>query len=170
MPTSPVRTRAYPRPLRAAHDSAGGTPLGVEDCAALYRTDAAGRIAAIREGLPADFIASLAGRMGVAQEQVLTWLGLARATVSRKVREGVSLSQDETERALALARLVGQVETMVAESGDPEGFDAPAWTAHWLSQPNPALGDSTPGEWLDTADGRALVASLLLRMQTGAYA
>jgi uncharacterized protein (DUF2384 family) len=65
---------------------------------------------------------------------------------------------------------VGQVQALVRESGNPEGFDAAQWTATWLQRPNPALGGRTPGDYMDTADGRELVASLVAQMQGGAYA
>jgi uncharacterized protein (DUF2384 family) len=56
------------------------------------------------------------------------------------------------------------------ESGEPEGFDAATWTANWLEEPNAALGGRAPGEFMDTADGRSLVAGLVAQMQSGAYA
>jgi uncharacterized protein (DUF2384 family) len=79
------------------------------------------------------------------------------------------LSQDESERALGIARLIGLVEKIVGESGEPAGFDAARWTAAWLERPNNALGGKTPGDFMDTADGRALVAGLVAQMQSGAY-
>jgi uncharacterized protein (DUF2384 family) len=79
------------------------------------------------------------------------------------------LSQDESERALGIARLIGLVEKIVGESGEPAGFDAARWTAAWLERPNNALAGKTPGDFMDTADGRALVAGLVAQMQSGAY-
>jgi uncharacterized protein (DUF2384 family) len=86
------------------------------------------------------------------------------------VKDDEVLSQDESERALGITSLVGQVQKIVSESGSPEGFDAARWTADWLEEPNAALGGKTPGEFMDTADGRALVSGLISQMQTGAYA
>ena len=40
----------------------------------------------------------------------------------------------------------------------------------WLQRPHSALGGQPPGELMDTADGRALVAGLVAQMQSGAYA
>lgn len=95
---------------------------------------------------------------------------LARATVDRKIQKRQRLSQEESERILAVVGLIGQVDSIVQESGNPGGFDAPRWTAEWLQRPHPALGGRTPGELLDTADGRALVSDLLAQQQSGAYA
>ncbi len=66
----------------------------------------------------------------------------------------------------ALVALVGRV---VVESGGPAGFDAHAWTTRWLSRPAPALGGKRPMEYMGTPEGRALLATLVMRMQSGAY-
>ncbi|MCV2357037.1 MbcA/ParS/Xre antitoxin family protein [Paucibacter sp. B2R-40] len=76
---------------------------------------------------------------------------------------------NDSVRLVGKARLVGQVQQMVAESGDQEGFDAAAWVEQWLESPLPALGGRKPATFMDTTDGQALVATLLARMQTGAY-
>lgn len=65
--------------------------------------------------------------------------------------------------------LVALVRRIVAESGDPEGFDADAWTTRWLSRPVPALGGKRPMEYMGTPEGRALLETLVMRMQSGAY-
>jgi len=70
----------------------------------------------------------------------------------------------------SLRALVQQVQTIVAESGLPEGFDTTRWTIDWLAQPNAALGGRTPNEFIDTPEGRAVLAGLLAQMQSGAYA
>jgi uncharacterized protein (DUF2384 family) len=69
-----------------------------------------------------------------------------------------------------MVRLVGQVQAMVNESGNPKGFDAAKWLAQWMEQPIPALGGKNPASMMDTAEGQAVVSSLLAKMQTGAYA
>jgi putative toxin-antitoxin system antitoxin component (TIGR02293 family) len=137
---------------------------------AFYDAGHVDRIGIVKAGLPAKLLTALANDMHVTREQVYRWLGIARATANRKVKAGNALSQDESERALGLARLIGQVEKIVAESGEAEGFYAAQWTAQWLEKPNRALGGKPPGEFMDTADGRALVAGLVAQMQSGAYA
>lgn len=128
------------------------------------------RIGMVKTGLPARMLATLADDMHVPRERLYGWLGIARTTANRKVKAGEVLSQDDSERVLGIASLVGQVQKIVAESGTPDGFDAARWTADWLAEPNTALGGRPPGEFMDTADGRALVSALVAQMQTGAYA
>jgi uncharacterized protein (DUF2384 family) len=95
---------------------------------------------------------------------------VSRAAVDRKVKAKQLLSKDESERTLGLARLVAQVETIVNESGNPKGFDAAKWLAQWLRERQGSLGGKRPLELIDTADGRGLVAELIARARTGAYA
>lgn len=68
-----------------------------------------------------------------------------------------------------VSSLAALVQRVVDESGDPTGFDASAWTVRWLGRPNPALGGACPAEYMATPEGRALVETLIMRMQSGAY-
>lgn len=128
------------------------------------------RIGMVKAGLPARLLVTLANDMHVPRERLYGWLGIARTTANRKVKDDGVLSQDESVRALGITRLVGQVQKIVSESGSPDGFDAARWTADWLEEPNDALGGRTPGEFMDTSDGRALLSGLVAQMQSGAYA
>jgi putative toxin-antitoxin system antitoxin component (TIGR02293 family) len=141
-----------------------------ESAAAYYRASPLDRIALIRGRVPAAYVVALTQSMRIPRERLYSTLKLARATVDRKIQKRQRLSQEESERILAVARLIGQADSLVQESGDPTGFDAPQWTAAWLQHPHPALGGRTPGELLDTADGRNLVSQLLAQQQAGTYA
>lgn len=136
----------------------------------LYRVDPQTRIAAIRKGIPASIVGELSSTMGMSKELLLGSLGLSRATISRKERDKTALSKDESERVLGVASLIGKVQTMVEESGDPNSFDAAPWLADWLARPLPALGGATPASYMDTFEGQKLVAGLLSMSQSGAYA
>ena len=71
---------------------------------------------------------------------------------------------------IGLAKLVGQLEAMVEESGNGTGFDAHAWISQWLSEPLPAFGGARPIDLIDTMEGQGMVASALAKLQSGAYA
>jgi putative toxin-antitoxin system antitoxin component (TIGR02293 family) len=86
------------------------------------------------------------------------------------VRSSKLLNPDESERVMGIARLLGLAQSLVQESGELEKFDGARWVAAWLDRPLPALGGKHPGEFMDTADGRTLVADLLAQQQSGAYA
>lgn len=136
----------------------------------LYRSDPQHRIEAIRRGIPAASVGQLSARMGMSKEYLINSLRLSRATINRKERDGAVLSSDESERVLGVETLIGMVQTMVEQSGNPEGFDAPRWLSTWLAQPLPALGGATPASYMDTFEGQRLVADILAMSQSGAYA
>lgn len=171
--SEPGKTRvARKRPPMGAKTMRAAAPvhLNLGDFVTAYRTDAVERIRLVRQGIPASAVEIMAKRMDMPKERLVVTLGLARATVDRKARENKSLSKDDSSRLLGMARLVGQVEAMVEESGNPTGFNAAEWVARWLEQPLPALGGQRPGELMDTPDGQGLVSGLIARMQSGAYA
>jgi putative toxin-antitoxin system antitoxin component (TIGR02293 family) len=136
----------------------------------IYESPPVARIEVIRRGIPAKRVSALSREMDLTQESLIETLGLTRATLSRKAREDKPLSQDESERVLGVEALIGQVQAMIADSGDPAGFDAAKWVAKWLQAPLPALGGDKPASYMDTIEGQKLVASLLSMTQSGAYA
>ena len=138
-------------------------------CLTLYRATPLDRIAMIRRGIPAA-AKRLFADLSIAQAAGFKALNLSTATVNKKAKHGETLSPDESERVVGLARLVGQVEAMIQESGDPGGFDSGAWMARWLTEPLPALGGTCPADLMDTMEGQGLVAAALSSIQSGAYA
>jgi putative toxin-antitoxin system antitoxin component (TIGR02293 family) len=136
----------------------------------IFRASSDDRIRLIRKGVPAAKVKRLISDLHFEQGYLLKMLNLKTSTVNRKAARDEALSAEESERVLGIAKLVGQLEAMVEESGDPEGFDAPAWLSQWLRQPLPAFGGRKPIELLDTIEGQSLVAQALSRIQSGAYA
>ena len=128
------------------------------------------RIGIIREGLPARDAKNMLLDLGVEQKTFFQALGLKTATVNRKIQNDLLLPSDESERLLGVAKLIGHLQTIVDESGDPQGFDASKWMARWLRESLPAFGGKKPIDFLDTMEGQALVADALARIQSGAYA
>jgi len=137
---------------------------------AYFHADPMERIQIIKQGVSAQEVETLAVQLRWPKDQLSETLGLARATVARKLKEKRPLSVEDGARVLGMARLVGQVQAMVEESGDPKGFDAAAWVADWLERPVPALGGRKPAEFMDTTEGQGLVADLVAQFQSGAYA
>jgi putative toxin-antitoxin system antitoxin component (TIGR02293 family) len=135
----------------------------------LYRTSAYERVKIVKAGLPAKYVKVLTVSMHMPIEKFYRTTGLARPTVDRKIRSSKLLSQDESERVMGIARLVGQAQNLVEQSGGAADFDAGRWVGDWLQKPLPALDGRSPGELMDTVDGRALVSDLLAQQQSGAY-
>ncbi|HDR9057792.1 TPA: DUF2384 domain-containing protein [Burkholderia vietnamiensis] len=65
--------------------------------------------------------------------------------------------------------LVTQVQSMIEEAGNQDGFDARSWLFDWLHSPVPALGDQRPVDYLHTPEGIDLISRMLASAQTGAY-
>ena len=135
-----------------------------------FHADPISRVEAIKSGIPTTFVDEIAAEMDRPKEWLLPMLGLSAAAFNRKKSKSKPLSKEESEHVLGIARLVGQVEAMVKESGDRADFKAAQWAARWLEDPCAALGGRTPGELMDTAEGRAIVFNVLARAQSGAYA
>lgn len=127
-------------------------------------------VAATQEGLAASRIQEIANAMHVSRAHLLRMLKLPRAAIGRKIRRGAMLSAAQAERVMGLEQLIGQVATMVENSGNPRGFEAARWVSEWLEQPVSALGGATPADFMDTVAGQSLVSNLLERSRAGVFA
>lgn len=136
----------------------------------IHRAAPAERVRMIKDGVPAARAKRIIADLSLPQGVAFDALRLSVATVNRKAAQHAVLAADEGERVLGVARLIGQLEAMIEESGDGRGFDARAWISRWLGEPLPALGGARPLDLLDTMEGQALVAGTLARTQSGAYA
>jgi putative toxin-antitoxin system antitoxin component (TIGR02293 family) len=136
----------------------------------IYRSSPQARITMIRNGVKAGDAKQMISDLHFDQQTLLGALNLKTATVNRKAARDEALSIEESERVLGIASLVGQLQAIVEESGDPEGFDATLWLSQWLREPLSALGGEKPLSLLDTMEGQALVASMLAKVQSGAFA
>jgi len=169
-PDSALAAAMAAEPDWSYQQEAGAGKLYIaEQIATVYHAGPQAKIDIIKQGRPATDVDALAELMSIPKETLINTLRLSRATVNRKARALKTLSSDETERLLGVEMLIGQVATMVGESGDPASFDAAGWTAKWLAAPLPALGRRTPASFMDTIEGQRLVSRLLATTQSGAY-
>ena len=136
----------------------------------VYRASPIDRIEAIKAGVSARTLKKFILELKVDQKLIFDALSLKTATVNKKAAEDKSLSADESERVVGLAKLVGQLESMLEESGELDGFEATSWLSDWIRQPLPALGGGKPIDLLDTMEGQALVSRSLAQIQSGAFA
>jgi putative toxin-antitoxin system antitoxin component (TIGR02293 family) len=137
---------------------------------AIYQATPLERIDMIRRGIPASEAKRIFAELMFGQSAGNRALNLSAATVNKKAKLGGALSSEESERVVGFAKLVGQLEAMIQESGDPAGFDARAWMARWLTEPLPAFGGTRPVDLMDTMEGQGLVSAVLAQAQSGAYA
>lgn len=155
---------------RAANSAQAAHHRELSRFAEMYLATPLERIELIREGVPAKMLVQTSEDMGVTKERILSLLSFPRATINRRIQAKQTLPTEYSERIIGLQKLVGQVEIMVAESGDATGFNAAHWVADWLERPVAALNHAKPAEFMDTIEGQELVSSLLAKMQSGAYA
>lgn len=141
-----------------------------ESFVTLYKAAVLTQIEWVKSGVGARDAKVILGQLRVPQGEALVALQIPVATVNRKAKTNAPLSAAESERVLGVGRLLGQLQTMVRESGNPEDFDASAWLSAWMSAPVPALGGARPLDLMDTMTGQALVSQVLAQMQSGAYA
>lgn len=137
---------------------------------AVYRASPLERINMIKRGIRAIEAKRIITELAIGQGAALKALSLSPATVNKKAKQDRTLSPSESERVIGIAKLVGQLEAMIQESGNPEGFDATAWMSRWLNDPLPALGGARPIDLMDTMEGQTLVSTALAQLQSGAYA
>lgn len=136
----------------------------------IYQLSPQARIKMVRTGVKASDAKQMITDLHFDQQTLLGALNLKTATVNRKAARNEALSTEESERVLGIASLVGQLQAIVEESGNPEGFDATQWLSQWLREPLPALGGERPLSLLDTITGQSLVSNTLAQMQSGAFA
>lgn len=106
----------------------------------LFRSSVVDRVNLVKQGVPALYVKVLTACMGITKEKFYRTIGLTGPTVDRKLRASQLLNQNESERVIGIARLVGQAQSLIQDSGASENFDAARWIGAWLERPLPALG------------------------------
>jgi len=135
----------------------------------IYRASAIDKIEIIKCGVAPGTIGDIADAMGAATATLIRNLGIPKSTLARKKSKQAPLERDASEKVLGLATLIGQVETLVREQGEPKGFDAARWFHAWIEEPVPALGGRKPAELLDTKEGQQIVSGLIDAIRAGVY-
>lgn len=136
----------------------------------VFLASRAERFNLIDKGVPAqDFVTTISD-LGLTQDRTFKILGFPRSSMKKKIAARSALKREESTLVVGLRRLIGQVEVMVAESGNPKDFSAAKWIAGWMETPNPALGKKCPADYMHLPEGQEMLSQLLAQMQSGAYA
>lgn len=154
---------------RKDHRSRQQTLSRLKHYRTVFRATPALRANAIKAGLPAAALGAIAADLGLSQKVIFDWTGIKEGAIRRKLTRQLPLNCAEGDAAIGLAKLVGQVVSIVSESGTFSEFGSSAWLGAWPTQPLPALEGTPPGELLDTAESRMLVSQVLSHAQTGTY-
>jgi putative toxin-antitoxin system antitoxin component (TIGR02293 family) len=113
-----------------------------------------------REGLPVNTLSALAEELDVERKTLAKVVGISDRTLSRRLASGLKLSAEESDRTMRVARVFALTKDTLG-SGEK--------AAHWLREPNLALGGEVPLDLLDTDAGRHDVETILRRIEYGIY-
>ena len=91
----------------------------------------------------------------------LDHLVIPKRTLARRKARGESLTGEETDKALRLARISTEADRV---------FGSPDKSARWLREPNPALSGQAPLDLLKTEAGALAVEDLLGQIDHGMFA
>lgn len=129
------------------------------------------RVAAERQGVPAQVVKHMAASMELPAVRMFNILGIAKATAESKAAQQARIAGASGQAALGIMRLLGITEAIVDASTaeGARGFDAAKWLGRWIEQPQPALGGRKPADLLDTPTGFDVVARLLGSLESGSY-
>jgi putative toxin-antitoxin system antitoxin component (TIGR02293 family) len=113
----------------------------------------------VRTGLPIKELDELQEKLNVPMEKLASKLGISKATLHRRKREG-RLGPEESDRVLRFARLLGKAV---------EVFESEQNARAWLSSPQVGLGGEVPLDYAETELGAREVEDLLGRIEYGVY-
>ena len=112
----------------------------------------------VEQGIPTESIAYLRHN-GLTFSEVSSIVISPRTLKHRKAR-GEKLSNEETERAVRVGRVLGQADLV---------FGSHDKALLWLRTPDDRLNDRTPFSMLHTEAGGRLVESMLWQIDDGVY-
>ncbi|WP_291714770.1 MbcA/ParS/Xre antitoxin family protein [Limnobacter sp. CACIAM 66H1] len=136
----------------------------------VYKTTLVERVGLIRAGIPAGYFYETAQAMGVSLANLSQSLGISLSLAySIKSRGSPSQKKSLSNQIIGIHLLIGQVQNIVEECGDPEGFDAAEWLGTWAFGPNDSLGGHLPADYFDTVVGQEVVSNLLSAIRYGIY-
>lgn len=119
-----------------------------------------GAVAAVRGGLPFSALDGVAGAAGVGRLALARVIGLPSTTLARRRKAG-SLSSEESDRLVRVARLVSMVYEMMG------GNEVAA--RRWLRDPHELLEGESPLERASTEAGGREVEQIIGRLVHGVF-
>lgn len=111
---------------------------------------------AVEAGLPLSSVETLSIN-GISHEEIYRLIVSRRTLAHRKARDR-SLTRDESDRAVRIARIISQAEEIF-------GDDAKA--ARWLRKPKQRFEGRTPLDLLRSGIGSRIVEEMLLQLDYG---
>jgi putative toxin-antitoxin system antitoxin component (TIGR02293 family) len=114
----------------------------------------------LEKGLPAAAVQTLRSRAGLSDEETYALIA-PRRTLQRRETLRQSLSPEEADRAVRIARITARAQYV---------FDArPEYASEWLRTPHPAIGGRTAMQALASESGALAVEDLLIGIEYGMF-
>ncbi len=133
----------------------------------LYQMSQFDYLQRVIDGVSSQAIPDLVFDMGVSQTLICKMLGLSPSTISRKVSAGQRLSTTEGEIILGIGKLIGQIQVILEECGDPERFNPATWLSSWVLTPLPALQGEKPEKYLGSINGQQFLSTIIAKAING---
>jgi putative toxin-antitoxin system antitoxin component (TIGR02293 family) len=114
----------------------------------------------LQRGLPAGVVQALRTRAGLSNEEIYQLIA-PRRTLTRREAERQSLSPDEADRAVRVARIVAHAQQVFSAK--------PAYALDWLRTALGSLGDRSPLQVLTSDTGARAVEELLIGIEYGQF-
>jgi len=114
----------------------------------------------LERGISVASLQTLRARTGLTDEETFHLIA-PRRTLSRREGLGQSLSPEEADKAVRVARVSARAQQVFG--GKPE------YAAAWLREPKSALGERTPMQALATESGALAVEELLIGIEHGLF-
>ena len=121
--------------------------------------DVMGRVAELKEGLPADIVDALGRELEISRKELARVAGVAERTLIRKIQEG-RLTADQSERMARVARLLARAIEVLGNKNR---------ALRWLKAPRSYFGGQPPLDFADTELGCQEVVNLLGRIECGVF-
>ncbi len=124
-----------------------------------------------REGVPGQWVKSLAHELDLPMVRFAQIIGAPKATVERNSVAGKRVTGSGAYAALGTLRLLDMARDLLAESTHPGArkVDPAKWLGQWIERPQPALGGKKPADLMDTPTGMVMVRRVLGAVSSGAY-
>jgi hypothetical protein len=136
----------------------------------VYKSTLFERVGLIRAGVPCGYFYDTAQAMRVSLADLARSLGVPLSLVySIKSKGSASKKKSLSNQIIGVHLLIGRVQNLVEECGDPVGFDSAKWLGDWAYSSNDALGGLRPADYFDTVVGQGVVADLLAAIRYGSY-
>ncbi|MDE2262948.1 MAG: DUF2384 domain-containing protein [Gammaproteobacteria bacterium] len=112
----------------------------------------------LEKGLSANVVRSLRARLGLTDEEIYQ-LVAPRRTLARRESEGQTLTAEESDRVVRIARVAARAQQVFGAR--------PEYAQEWLRTPQHALGDRPPVRLLSRESGARAVEELLAALEHG---